>query len=361
MMEAQITAAHFIFAGAYEYKDLVAIGLSAQAVASGWSAVLDNDTMPLLHDQINALGETSPYTDEDLEDPRYAARLSFPDLQARSFTWSAGLRAQPHPRLAFSLAHIAGYSLDQRGEMSIAMLCPPDTDAIGRFGAEKYELCDASFEGEGSVSYEVPARWHLAITGQPIDPVQIELFYTRVGWSAFEDFHIQIDQIAEQNQFESEFARENTPPLLEQDRLWARENQDAWTAGLDLKGQVHSRLRLGGRATWDRAAVPDEALSPNNYDADTLILNGNAMVQLIRPLQLGLSFSHYRVSERQVDSSAFRMAIEPEERAEDRWDYPHANGLYSTQINRVGIALLGQLGAGGSGTEGRQRAGEEPE
>jgi hypothetical protein len=124
---------------------------------------------------------------------------------------------------------------------------------------------------------------------------------------------------------------------------------------------VHPRLLLGGRATWDRAAVPDAALSPNNYDADTMILNGNAMVQLIRPLRLGLSFSHYRVSERQVENSAFSMAIEPEERTEDRWDYPRANGHYSTPINRVGIALLGQFGAAGSGAEGRQRAGEQPE
>ncbi len=340
LREGSSTTAHVIFAGGYEVKDKVALGVAFHLVQSTWSADLDNDTMVDLHDEILALEETPSYTDADLEDPRYAAALTFDSLKSRSSTYSIGLRGQPIPRLALGASWTAGYRLEHTGDAAIAFGCPPNTDALGRFGAEKYGICDRTFVADAGVAYDMPSRLHLGVEGEPAEGLVVSAFGGFVAWSVFDDYEISIANIGGRNDFDDDYQAENTPALVEQERLWARDAADSFFAGLDVKGSLlDDRLLLGGRATFDRAAIPDASLSPNNWDADDIALTGLLALRPVKPLRLGLSFTHHILAERVVEESAFGMTLVEAERKEDRYFYPESAGTYTGRINRLGLSL----------------------
>jgi long-subunit fatty acid transport protein len=153
-----------------------------------------------------------------------------------------------------------------------------------------------------------------------------------VQWSVFKDYDITISGAETYN----DLKKPETAEVVNQHRLWARENQDSgWIAG-DIKGDVKD-FTVGGRILYDRAAVPDEALSPNNYDANEVVFSGLAAWRPIPALTLGLSGSYHLVSTRQVSTSAFGVTLDPATRKEDRWFYPDSNGIYSGSILRLGV------------------------
>ncbi|MFT4976761.1 MAG: long-subunit fatty acid transport protein, partial [Myxococcota bacterium] len=167
------------------------------------------------------------------------------------------------------------------------------------------------------------------------EPLRLEVFGGLVGWSSFDDFAVVVSGVADKNpQLE-----EDAAALVEQSRLWARDNQDSFFAGFDAKGDLSERWMLGGRLLFDNAAVPDVAVGPNNYDSDALITSGLLAFRPIEAVAVGLSYSHHFFAERTITDSGFAMTLDPDSRAEDRWFYPHSNGTYNVTIDRVALSV----------------------
>ena len=102
-------------------------------------------------------------------------------------------------------------------------------------------------------------------------------------------------------------------------------------------------LSFGARAIFDRAAVPDSAMSPNNIDFDTLILGANLAWQpsAAVPLRVGLSYSNYVATPRTITTNAFSLDLDPTDPAQDRYRFPTMNGTYQMSQSRIGVSLLG--------------------
>ncbi|MCA9573760.1 MAG: hypothetical protein KC656_38270, partial [Myxococcales bacterium] len=165
------------------------------------------------------------------------------------------------------------------------------TDVIGRFAFESEGLCDAKMDSDGVVTYWYPSRVNAGVAVTPVDRLRLELMGGWVGWSKFTDYAIETSNVVSQNTEVSE----DTAKLLEQHRSWARDNNDTFWLGLDGKVDVHDLVLVGARALFDHHAVPDSALSPNNYDADDLQTGVLVALRPIPELEIGLSYNHHFV------------------------------------------------------------------
>lgn len=340
LRDGSVQAAALQAGAAWEFDGRFAIGATGGLLLSSWSARVDNDTMPDIDHAISELGQESGYTDADLEDPEYATTLQFDPLRDTSFLWSVGGRAQVHPKVVLALAFVSSVELRNSGDVSLQTGCPPQDDVIGRFGIESLGLCDATIDAAATVSYPLPWRVQGGVEVRPNRDLRLNLMGGFVKWSLFQDYEISIGQVAERNPTLDQEAVD----LIEQDRQWARDNQDSFWGGLDVKWNPSDEWTLGGRLLHDQAAVPDAALSGNNYDADNWIVGMMASVRPFGPLEVGLSYSHHFLATRTITDSGFGMTLADEGRNEDRWYYPHANGTYSGGINRLGLSVAGHFG-----------------
>ena len=181
-------------------------------------------------------------------------------------------------------------------------------------------------------------------TGRP-DHFAIELMGAYIHWSDFSDYAISTDVDPNTVDLDDESAREATAATVSQNRLWARDAQNTFWVGLDVKRRIaNDNLLLGGRVIYDRAAIPDTALAANNIDADTVILGGLGAINLTRGLDLGISYSHYFIAKRTTTTSAFATTLDAENATEDRYFYPTANGTYQVGISRLAVNLTGHFG-----------------
>jgi len=334
-----IRAANIILGASYRFQDLIAVGASVHSVNSSWSAVIDNDTMPDLYDELQNLGQTPDpkiYSDDNLESEEYAAVLDIGPLAARKLTWGAGIQASPVAQVDIGIAYVAPVALRHEGETTLYFSCPPQSDVAGRFGAESFGICDTTAAADTAISYTLPGRLNAGVAVTPIDALRVEVMGGYVMWSAFKDFRVEVYNLAENNPD----MKEETAALLTQDRKWARDNQNSWFGGLDLKARPTERWTVGGRLLYDTAAVPDVAMSPNNADADTVMLSGIVTFQVLKPLTIGLSGAQYFSEDRTITDSGFSMSLDESARPEDRWNYPHGNGTYSNRFSRIGISVL---------------------
>ncbi len=335
LRDGEVKAVALMAGGGYELGDMVALGAAVHVMQSSWAAVVDNELMPDLADEIAATGQDPGYTDADLEDPDYAATLDFDNLTDMAVTWAAGVRAKPIEEVVLSVTHVAGFHVDNQGPLTMDFSCPPQTDTLGRFGAEAKGLCDTTMTGVATVSYDLPGRWNFSIQGQPTPGLFIEGMGGIVYWHVLRDYDIVIDRIAEENPD----VPDDTVALVERTQAWARDNEDSFWLGLDVKGTVQDRYTMGGRLLYDKAAVPDQALLANNFDTDTVTLGGLFAARIVDQLQVGVSWSHYFLRPRRVTDSAFSMSVDPSLRPEDRYNYPHGNGTYGGTIDRLGVAV----------------------
>lgn len=331
LRQGMVQGIYLLAGGGWNFFDRVSVGVMGGVLHSSWTARVDNDTMVLLSDAISEMGEQSGYTDEMLENPDYAATLQFDTLSDTRFAWSAGIRVKPIDRLSIGVAYIAGAPVTNKGRTQIAFGCPPQEDTTGRFGAESYGICDITLDADAMVGYTLPSRLHGGIAVEVTPAVTLEAMAGWVRWSQFKDYRIVISGVETYN----DLSKPETADLVNQTRLWARENHDSGWGAIDAKGRV-SWLTIGGRVLYDLAAVPDVAMSTNNYDANELILTGLVAGNPWKPLTIGLSGSYHVVATRTISSSGFGVTL-GEERKEDRWFYPHANGTYSGSIFRLGI------------------------
>lgn len=319
--------------GGWTLHDTLSLGLAMGLLHSSWSASLDNDTLPLLQQQIEALGETADYTDADLENPDYAATLNFSTLQSNTVAFSAGFQWLVHPKVRLGAAYVHGGRVEASGPVDIVFGCPPTSDTKGRYGAESYGICDTTLQADSTIGYSLPDRVQGGVQFSPRAGLHLEAMGAWVRWHVFDDYDITIANTALKN----DLKKPETATLIDQDRQWARENRDSVWGALDAKGDI-GIFTLGGRLTYDMAAIPDIALSSNNYDANDLFLSALGAVRPWGPLEFGLSYTHHFLQSRTVTDSGFGMTL-GENRLEDRWYYPHGNGTYRGSIDRIGVQL----------------------
>ncbi len=327
---------HFMLGAGYEIADRVALGVSGALVRGTYTAELDMEALTVLDAEISALGQESGYTDDMVEDPDYGARLTYDDVNgSTAITFGLGARVKVLDNLAVGVGYVHGFRAEHTGDFDVALGCPPQHDVLGRFGAEAYGVCDATMTGDGFIGYQLPSRLHLGVAWEPVDLLRLELMGGWVGWHVFTDYEISLTNIAER----SDLANPEAAPLIEQDRLWARDASDSVWFAVDAKVQPIERLTLAGRLGYDKAAIPTYALSPNNWDANTVKLGGMAAFAVVRQLELGVSVQQWLPQARENTESGFGVTLDPAARAEDRWFYPQTNGTYRASITRIGVSL----------------------
>lgn len=342
LRDGNIQAIYASLAAGYHLFDKVAVGASGSLVDSTWHAVVDVETLSTLEQNAGALGDYGN-TEQIFESADYRSTLTFDHLKDRAFTFGAGLYATPMDGLGISVAYNHGMRLDHTGNVMVATACPPEEDTLGRLGVEALGLCNANTPGTSSIGYRLPSRVHGGVVFDGVDRLRLEAMGGWVGWSVFTDYEIKTTVKAED--IDGANNPEAAAELISQDRLWARGAVDNFWVGVDGKGEVVAdRLTLGGRVIFDKAAIPDELLASNNYDADRINLGAMAAVGPFGPIQIGASFGHQILFERTVTDSAFDVSL-GENRNEDRFYYPSAAGTYKGGITRIGVSVLGTFGA----------------
>lgn len=377
--EGAIQAIHFAAGAAYQLKDKVALGAAVSFVDGSYFASTDTTTYPDLKFGVaEELGQTSDspllniYQDGYIENAGYSTNAIFGGekgggkygkLKDTALTFNVGAHVTPLQKerlLDIAVSYNHGLRLENKGDLTMRFRCPPDYDTLSSFAAQTRGLCDPEtgegsvFQGQGGIAFDLPSRVQLGISSSPVDALRLEVMGAYVFWSAFTDFEISTKVAPDQVKVDDPAVREETADLITQDRNWARDNRDTFWLGLDTKYQFSKYLGAGARVVYDRAAVPTEVVSANNYDGDTVMLTGLLMVQPIEQLGIGLSAGHYFVADRVVTNSAYAVNLEGGNPDGDsyyaaspeagRYFFPSANGTYSSSINRLGLSVRGVFG-----------------
>lgn len=346
---AQVQVAEAMIGGGYDFGR-VSIGAGAALMFSSWQATLDNSLTVDLYDQITELRGTPPeYTDDMIEDPRYATTLDFGTLHATAFTFNVGTQVEVVPeKVQLAVAYHHSANTNHTGDLTMRFACPPQDDSLGRFGSEAFGLCNSDINAAGAVAYQLPSRLYGGVKISPTEMLDLELMGGLVTWSRFQDFDITISEVETRNDAGDFNNLEGTAEIVNQHRLWARDNHN--TGWIALDGKLHKDAWTAGlRATYDGSAVPDSALLVNNQDASQVIVSALGGYELSQNLSVGLTFSQYFLATRTITDSAFGMTLDEESRKADRYFYPHGNGTYRGGISRLGISLRGHFGGDNEG------------
>jgi long-subunit fatty acid transport protein len=359
--EGGITTLQGTLAAAYDLADKVSVGAGVSVYHNIWDVSVDTEAVTALRDATAELLGNDPiyWQDADTENPGYATTLDFDALNDTGVTFNAGLVLHPKERWSLAVSYVHGAKLVNTGTVDLTFQCPPATDTFGTLGAQLYGLCDdqgngATMQGDASVGYQLPGRVQGGFVVLPAPRLRLELMGAFVMWSAFSDYEITTTVAPDQVSFLEGNAdgQAETADLVSQDRQWARDNRDTFWVGVDAKGRVHKRVTVGGRVLFDHSAIPSSAVSTNNLDADTLSLSGLGVVHATRQLGIGLSYGYQAMFTRTVTDSAFALDMQPDQRNEDRYFWPIANGTYGGGIHRIGVSLKGQFGGAGADDAG---------
>lgn len=340
LRDGNIQAIYAILGGGYEINDMLALGVSGAFVDSTWYAVTDVESLSLLQDNAGGL---VTYADQLFEDPNYRSTLTFDNLKDQTFTFGLGAQFKPIDEVTIAVSYNHGLNLSHTGDVMVVTGCPPESDTLGRFGVEQLGLCNANTKGTSTVGYKLPSRVNAGVVVRPVDAVRLEAMGGFVGWSAFSDYDIQTRVTPEA--VDDAADPEITADLISQDRKWARDNRDTFWVGLDGKGEViDDTLTVGARVLYDRSAIPDEVLSTNNFDANSVNVGGLVAVGPFAGLSFSASLEQQFLADRTVKKSAFQMTLPEEDRKPVRYYYPPAEGQYSAGITRIGISVMGAFG-----------------
>lgn len=316
----------------------VSFGGSFSFVRSEWTANLDSELTTNLDAQITAQGQHSGYTDAQIEDQDYATNLDFGLLHDETYTYGFGIRGDFNP-VKVSVAYSHGATVNNEGPVTLHFHCPPQSDVIGRLGAEQFGICYSDLNANAAVGYALPSRVQGAIAYTLDDKLTAQFMGGYVLWHAYTDFIIDVADVETLN----DLANPATASVVNQHRLWARDNVDSyWVAG-DVKGRIGEKVIVGGRVLFDRYAVPDVVLSPNNVDNSLVEITPMVNYQATPWLRIGATYGHSFFFTRVVDDSAFKVTL-ADDRPENRYFYPQMNGTYGGAIDRVGIVVNGRFG-----------------
>jgi long-subunit fatty acid transport protein len=337
LREGFVGSYHLGAAVAYEIEDVVSLGASASYVLGSWRADLDTEYASALSEELTNLvgaGAAGAVTDTMLEQPDYATRLSFGPLWSHDVTFGAGVVATPHPAVSLGVSYQHGWRAEHSGPVDLTFGCPPEADTLLRFGAEAYGLCGAQLRGSSTMGQDYPRRVRGAVTVRT-GPVDVEVFGGWAQWSVYRDLDITVEELVA-------VSPDVDPKVIEaanQQRPWARDSQDSFHVGVDLRGKVASRTRVAGRVGFDRKAVPDVALSPNHNDQDTVQAGLFVGQQVGLGVELGVGWFGMFGAPRTVINSGFSFPIDPAERPADRYWFPTMNGRYAFFQQQAELSL----------------------
>ena len=332
--------ANFMLGAAYSPDPLISLGVTGMLVKGTWEGIIAFQNVTDLDENISALGQESGYTDAMIEDLSYAAIVQYEPLEATAMRAAIGLASQPIDDLEIGASWVFGTTLVHTGGVTLNFSCPPQSDTLGRFGAEAYGICDESIKANSDVTFAIPHRLRMGVAYTINELVRAELMGGWTGWSALDGFDIVMRDTAKLNDLDNP----ETTALIEKDRFWARDNENSTWFALDTKTYVGERWTLGARALHDRAAVPDSTMSPNNYDANTTTLTGLVAVSIIDQLEIGVRATHYMVATRVVTDSAYGVTLDEANAKAPAYFYPQMNGTYDSSISRFGLTLRGSFG-----------------
>jgi long-subunit fatty acid transport protein len=333
--DASMLAAYGIVGAAWQPTPRVSFGLSGAAVVSSMSSVVDQDTVPDLHQTLQDMGQESPYTDADLEDPAYAAVVELGPLTDTTWTVGVGARFQLSDQLVLGISGWRGVDVANTGDATLHFGCPPQTDSVGRFGAESRGVCHEQIRARATSRYSLPHRVSAGLAWTAPKGVRIEAMGGWVGWSAQQELVIELRDVGELNpHLEPEIAAQ-----MERDSLKARDLRDGVWGGVDVKARVQPWLVVGGRALYDRSVVPSHAMSPANADFDQWLLSAMVAVDVGPRVRLGVSWTHTLQQTRVVTDSAYAMSLDAASQPAARYQAPAANGTYAGQRDRVALTL----------------------
>jgi long-subunit fatty acid transport protein len=345
LIEGGNQALYLQVAGAYEFADIVSIGVVGAFVDSSYNSNLYSEAASSLNDGLeDAFGPDTYYSDTIVEDRRYASEVNTDSaLKDSALTFGAGIHVKAHEKVSIAAAYRHGLRVDHTGTATLQFDCPPTDDFQGRIGAEVNNICDATLAADMAVGYNLPGRIHGGVVVRPVDVIRLEAMGGYVFWNVFTDYEIDIRVRPDSVDNESPEARQATAEQVSQSRLWARDQRNSFWLGLDGKFDVHEYVMLGGRVLYDKGAVPTNVLGPNNYDANTVSLSGLVVVHALPQLDIGLSATQYIAQRREVTDSAFGLTINGD-RNDVRYFYPAMNGTFTSSITRIGITIRGQFG-----------------
>lgn len=338
-------AIYAMVSGAYEVKERFAFGVTGAFVSSEYTSNLFSETATSLNDGLldELGGNENFYQDTVLEDPRYASQAVSDPLHDNALTFGLGVRVRASDKVALSVAYRHGFRVDHTGTGSLSFSCPSVEDTRGRAGAEINGLCNSTLGVQQSVGYNLPSRLHGSVVFHPVGTVRLEAMGGYVGWSVFSDYDIGIQVDPSTVPKDDPAQREATAGRVSQTKQWARDNTDTFWLALDGKVLAHERVEVGGRILYDKAAVPTNALSPNNYDANTVALSAVVLGHVHENLSLGFSAGRYFAQRRTVTDSVWKLTIDPSQRVPQRYQYPAMNGSFGSTITRLGLIVRGQF------------------
>ena len=346
LIDGGIQAIQFQLGASYQFADIFSVGAGVGLLYSEYRALLDVQAATGLADGIGDLFALSEddvaYYDSVIEDPDYATRTTFGPLRGLGVTFNAGVHVRPMEMLGISAAYNHGATVHHTGPVGLDFGCPPEDDGLGFLGASLFGLCNAEVAADGSIRYTYPSRITGGFQLTPVPTVKLELMGGYVFWEQYTDFFIDIDNPVKTGGDDTELS-EDAKVLLSEDKRWARANENSVFVALDAKFQARDWLLIGGRVLFDQQAVPDRALSANNFDANRLQLGLLVAVKPAKWIEIGASYNQSILFSRTVTNSAYRVNVAEEDRVEGRYFYPETNGTYSANIARFGLSVRGHF------------------
>jgi len=200
-------------------------------------------------------------------------------------------------------------------------------------------LCNQTLATEFTNEWRVPWRVQMAIQWHPSANVEWTFMGAFVRWSQFDAYAITISEVDTFND-----VADATAESLHGTKINARDNRDTFWLSVDGKFKVGRRGLIGGRVTYDHAAVPERMLSANNFDAPTVHLGMLGAIQVAKPLQIGLSVTHQFLAPRTVTDGAFGLRLHKSEGEKARLFWANNDGRYTGRITRLGLSLRGTFG-----------------
>lgn len=319
----------------YEVLDGVHIG---GALSAQWTTFESQVNMSLVPELVSFLGERH-FTNAYLEDPAYATTTRVDGISGLGWSGSLGLRAQLSSRVFLGLSYLHGAKVRVSGKGEQSFNCGRPEDEISAAALQLLGLCNQTLTTQFTNEWRVPWRVQMAVQWHPNHSSEWTFMGAYVRWSQFDAYAITISDVDTYNDVTNA-----TAESLHGTKINARDNRDSFWLSVDGKFKVGPRGLIGGRVTYDHAAVPLEMLSANNFDAPTLHVGALGAIQVAKPIQIGVSVTHQFLVPRTVTEGAFGLSLHKPEGDKTRWFWANNNGRYSGRITRLGLSVRGTFG-----------------
>lgn len=238
--------------------------------------------------------------------------------------------------------------LGERATFGLSFISQQQSKARGRSTLTPSLDLSLVTKGDFTVTQNLPPIINAGARYRPDDsPLEFSLEGQWLGWSVNRYFHIEIEnsEIASENHdmqtmidfFAAQGFDLNEGQIIQtifdKDQYVARKYQNAWNFIAGMEQQVSANLRSRLEAGFDRGAIPDATANIGNVDFDALVLGaGLTWAPKSRPVQVGVAYSQYLNTGREVKRSAYSTHGTTTEYA-----YPTGEGTYSALLSRLAV------------------------